>query len=98
MSLINISSLIITEINHTEIITSFIQKLNSIKGYRFQRWKYATVKAKFIINRELQDMCPDTECIMSLINCQFLKAQLTGTLIEKIITLIKVKGISSIIY
>ena len=98
VSSIDASSPPIVETNHVKIVKSSIQKLNVMKGYTFRGWKYATAKARFTVNRELQDMCLDTGCIMSLINRQFLKSQSTGTLVEKISTLIKVKGIGSIIH
>ena len=64
----------VAEINHAEIVISSIKKLNIIKGYRFQGWKYTIIKTKFTVNEELQDVCLDTGCIMSLIDHEFLKA------------------------
>jgi len=73
----------------------FTVKREDIKGYRFKGWRYATTLTQLTSEEKNELICLNTECIMSLVNREFLMKQALKTIIKWMLLLIQIKGIEA---
>ncbi len=73
----------------------FTAKRKDIKGYGFRGWRYATALTQLISKEKNELICLNTECIMSLVNREFLMKQALKTIIKWMFSQIQIKGIEA---
>lgn len=64
-------------------------------GYGFRGWHYVTVQASLKTDGQLHAICLDTGCTMSLIDRSFLNNELPDAKVQRMTSLIAVRGLGS---
>ncbi len=82
-------------LKNTSTFVKFTAKREDIKGYRFKGWRYATALTRLISEEKDELICLNTECIMSLVNREFLMKQALKTIIKWMFLSIQVKDIEA---
>jgi len=83
---------------NTSTFIKFTAKRKDIKGYGFKGWRYATALTQLTSKEKDELICLNTECIMSLVNKEFLMKQALKTTIKWMPSPIQVKGIGAEIH
>ncbi len=73
----------------------FTAKRKDIKGYEFKDWRYAIALTRLTSEEKNKLICLNTECIMSLVNKEFLMKQALKTIIKWMPSSIQIKGIET---
>jgi len=80
---------------NTPTFIKFTAKREDTKGYEFRGWRYATALTRLTSKGKNEPICLNTECIMSLVNREFLMKQALKTTIKRMPSPIQVKGIET---
>jgi len=82
-------------LKNTSTFVKFTAKRKDIKGYGFRDWRYAMALIQLTSEEKNEFICLNTECIMSLVNREFLMKQALKTIIKWMSSSIQIKGIGA---
>ena len=76
-----------------QFIVSFVFLFFQFKKYGFCGWKYASCNVVFVKQNKLQNVYIDSNCMMFLIDCKFLKTNVFNVEIQKINSFMTIKKV-----